>query len=57
MKIVLPVMLIRGRIKGNREAGLLLGAILISALADYWYFLRNLANYAHLNALLSLSSL
>jgi hypothetical protein len=52
MKIVLPVMLIKGRLKGNREAGLVLGAILISALADYWYFLRNLAFYAHLNALL-----
>jgi len=52
MKIVLPVLLIRGRLKGNREAGLLIGAILISALADYWYFLRNLAYYAHLNALL-----
>jgi hypothetical protein len=52
MKVVLPVLLIRGRLKGNREAGLLLGAILISALADYWSFLRNLANYAHLNALL-----
>ncbi|MGO9777668.1 MAG: SpoIIE family protein phosphatase [Terracidiphilus sp.] len=53
MKIVLPVLLIRGRLKGNREAGLLLGAILISALADYWYFLRNLAHYAHLYALLA----
>jgi len=52
MKVVLPVLLIRGRFKGNREAGLLLGAILISGLADYWYFLRNLAFYAHLNALL-----
>jgi hypothetical protein len=52
MKVVLPVLLIRGRRKGNREAGLLLGAILISALADYWYFFRNLASYAHLNALL-----
>jgi hypothetical protein len=52
MKIVLPVLLIRGRLKGNREAGLLLGAILISGVADYWYFLRNLAYYAQLNALL-----
>jgi hypothetical protein len=52
MKIVLPVLLIRGRLKGNREAGLLLGAILIGSLADYWYFLRNLVFYAHLNALL-----
>ncbi len=52
MKVVLPVLLIRGRLKGNREAGLLLPAILIGSLADYWYFLRHLADYAHLNALL-----
>ncbi len=52
MKVVLPLLLIRDRLKGNREAGLLLGAIVISGLADYWYFLRNLAYYAHLNGLL-----
>jgi hypothetical protein len=52
MKVVLPVLLIKGRRKGNREAGLLLGAILISAMADYWSFLRKLAYYAHLSALL-----
>jgi len=52
MKIVLPVLLLRGRLQGNREAGLLLPAIVIGGLADYWYFLRNLAYYAHLNALL-----
>ena len=52
MKIVLPVLLLRGRLRGNREAGLLLPAILIGSLADYWYFLRNVAYYAHLNALL-----
>ncbi len=52
MKIVLPVLLIRSRLQGNREAGLLLPAIVIGSLADYWYFLRNLAYYAHLNVLL-----
>jgi hypothetical protein len=52
MKVVLPVLLIQGQRKGNREAGLLLGAIFTSALADYWYFFRSLATYAHLNALL-----
>ena len=52
MKIVLPVLLLRGRLQGNREAGLLLSAIVIGSLADYWYFLRNLAYYANLNALL-----
>ncbi|MGA9069023.1 MAG: SpoIIE family protein phosphatase [Terracidiphilus sp.] len=52
MKVVLPALLIRGRLKGNREAGLLLPAILIGSLADYWYFLRNLAYFTHLNALI-----
>jgi hypothetical protein len=52
MKIVLPVLLLRGWMRGNREAGLLLPAILIGSLADYWNFVRNLAFYAHLNALL-----
>ena len=52
MKVVLPVLLLRGRVNGNREAGLLLPAILLGCLADYWYFLRNLAYYTHLNGLL-----
>jgi hypothetical protein len=50
MKIVLPVLLLRGRMQGNREAGLLLPAILIGSLADYWYFLRKLASFAHLDS-------
>jgi len=52
MKIVLPLMLVRGGLRGNREALLLLPAILIGSLADYWNFVRNAAFYAHLNGLL-----
>ncbi len=52
MKVVLPLLLVRGWLRGNREALLLLPAILIGSLADYWNFLRNVAFYAHLNALL-----
>jgi hypothetical protein len=51
MKIVLPALLLRGWLRGNREAGLLLPAIVIGSLADYWYFVRKLVYYAHLNAL------
>jgi|CZKF01.1.fsa_nt_gi hypothetical protein len=52
VKIVLPVLLVRGWRRGNREALLLLPAILLISLADYWELVRNLAFYAHLNALL-----
>jgi hypothetical protein len=52
MKVVLPLLLLRGWLRGNREALLLLPAIVLGSLADYWSFLRNVAFYAHLNALL-----
>jgi hypothetical protein len=52
MKIVLPLLLIRGWRRGNREALLLLPAILLGCFADYWNFLRNAAFYSHFNALL-----
>jgi hypothetical protein len=52
MKVVLPVLLLRGWVRGNREAGLLLPAIFIGSMADYWNFIRDLAYYAHLYALL-----
>jgi len=52
MKIILPVLLLRGGMRGNREALLLLPAILIGSLADYWNFILNLLFYAHLNGLL-----
>jgi hypothetical protein len=52
MKVVLPLLLIRGWRRGNREALLLLPAILLGCLADYWSFLRDLVQYAHFDSLL-----
>ena len=51
VKILLPVLLLRGWRRGNREALLLLPAILLISFADYWKFFRDLAGYAHLTAL------
>jgi hypothetical protein len=52
MKIVLPLLLIRGWRRGNREALLLLPAILLGCFADYWNFLRNVVFYAGFSSLL-----
>lgn len=52
MKVVLPLLLIRGWRRGNREALLLLPAILLGCFADYWNFLRDAAQYAHFDSLL-----
>jgi len=52
VKILLPVLLLRGWRRGNREALLLLPAILLVSFADYWKFFRDLAGDAHLTALL-----
>ena len=51
VKILLPVLLVRGWRHGNREAPLLFPAIFMGCFADYWNFIRNVAYYAHLNAL------
>ena len=51
VKILLPVLLLRGWRRGNREALLLLPAILLISFADYWKFFRDVADYAHLTAL------
>jgi hypothetical protein len=51
VKVLLPVLLVRGWRRGNREALLLLPAILLISFADYWRFFRNVADYAHLTAL------
>jgi hypothetical protein len=51
MKVVLPLLLIQGWRRGNREALLLLPAILLGCFADYWSFLRNVAQYAHFDSL------
>jgi hypothetical protein len=53
LKLVLPLLLVRGWLRGNREARLLLPAILLGCFADYWTFLRSILTYAHFNALLS----
>jgi hypothetical protein len=53
LKIALPVLLIRGWRRGNREALLLLPAILLGCFADYWSFLRDLAFSTHFNSLLN----
>ena len=50
-KVVLPVLLVRGWRRGNREALLLLPAIFMGCFADYWNFVRNVAYYGHLYAL------
>ncbi len=52
VKVVLPLLLFSAWRRGNREAGLLLPAILIGALADYWQFLLDLAVYFNLEAVL-----
>jgi hypothetical protein len=51
MKIVLPLLLIQGWRRGNREALLLLPAILLGCFADYWSFLRSVVQYAHFDSL------
>jgi len=51
VKIVLPVLLIRGWRQGNREALLLFPAIFMGCFADYWNFLRQLTFFARLTAL------
>ena len=51
VKVLLPVLLVRGWRRGNPEALLLLPAILLIGFADYWKFFGNVADYAHLTAL------
>jgi hypothetical protein len=51
VKVLLPLLLLRGWRRGNREALLLLPAILLIGFADYWKFFINVAEYAHLTAL------
>jgi hypothetical protein len=52
LKVVLPVLLFRASRRGNREAGLLLPAILIGSFADYLSFVRDLLHYYFHDALL-----
>lgn len=46
--ILLPVLLVRAWLRGNREAYVLLPAVLLYSVGQYWNFLHLLAFYAHL---------
>jgi sigma-B regulation protein RsbU (phosphoserine phosphatase) len=48
VKIVLPVLLVRGSRQGNREAALLFPAIFVGCFADYWNFVRQVAYFGGL---------
>ncbi|MDE3149203.1 MAG: SpoIIE family protein phosphatase [Acidobacteriota bacterium] len=50
--ILLPVLLVRGWRHGNREARVLLPAMLLYGLAQYWNVGRQLAYFTHLTATL-----
>jgi hypothetical protein len=47
VKIILPALLLRGWLRGNRDAGVLLPAILLGSLADYWRFFCDLVSFTH----------
>lgn len=48
--ILLPVLLVRGWLRGNREAYVLLPAFLLYSVGQYWNFIRLLAFYIHLTS-------
>ena len=54
VKVLLPVLLIRGWARGNRDAGILLPAIVAGSLADYWSFVCDLITFAHFKPLYGL---
>lgn len=51
VKFVLPVLLFRGWLRGNRDAGVLLPAILIGSFADYWSLVCDLISFTHFKPL------
>ncbi len=51
VKIILPTLLLRGWRRGNRDAGILLPAILLGSLADYWRFVCDLVSFVHFTPL------
>ena len=51
VKVLLPVLLIRGWARGNRDAGILLPAIVAGSLADYWSFTCDLISFSHFDPL------
>lgn len=50
--VLLPLLLVRGWRRGNRDARVLLPAMLLYGLAQYWLFLDFLAYFTHLTATL-----
>lgn len=48
VNILLPVLLVRAWLRGNREAYVLLPAVLLYSVGQYWNFLRLLAFYTQL---------
>jgi phosphoserine phosphatase RsbU/P len=50
VSILLLVMLLLGWRRGNREARVLLPAVLVQGFAEYWSFLNTLAFYVHISA-------
>jgi hypothetical protein len=51
--ILLPVLLVRAWMRGNREAYVLLPAVLLYGVGQYWNFFRQLAFYTHLTPVLT----
>jgi hypothetical protein len=49
VKIVLPVLLLRGLLRGNRDARVVLPAVAIISIANYWYFLIAVDTLWHLS--------
>jgi hypothetical protein len=47
VKIILPALLLRGWAHGNRDAGILLPAILLGSFADYWRCFCDLVSFVH----------
>lgn len=48
--ILLPVLLVRAWLRGNREAYVLLPAFLLYSVGQYWNFIRLLAFYVHITS-------
>jgi hypothetical protein len=49
VKVLLPVLLLRGLLGGNREARVVLPAILIASVAECWFFVLEVPALLHLN--------
>jgi sigma-B regulation protein RsbU (phosphoserine phosphatase) len=49
VKILLPVLLLKGLLRGNRDASVVLTAILIASIAECWFFVRISSSILNLN--------